>query len=96
MPVDLLPCPFCGGDEIAIEESYYEAGGDCAFCVKCGVMLEKKKWNQRAESEAVKTSHNNRYTKCLCDYVPLPFSNEWDVVNNKNKQKCPIHGTSHS
>jgi len=74
MPVDLIPCPFCG---CAVEIEHYHDDEGTSVCnigcdnVACEIKPRTqtvfsryesevvKQWNQRAELEAVKTSANS-------------------------------------
>jgi Lar family restriction alleviation protein len=56
---DLLPCPFCGNDEVHVQDSYLQGSGFMVMCGNCtgeGPLCETEQnaaaqWNRRAKPE---------------------------------------------
>ena len=74
---ELKPCPFCGGEAILLEDSFWETynetGRNTVVCNSCGAtMLETKErrdvvaaWNERAESDELRGLLRDILDNCM-------------------------------
>jgi ribosomal protein L37AE/L43A len=77
--VELLPCPFCGSDDIIrVSNSIYAPKGCCNNCGASTTGLDR--WNTRAPSAPNVITDKKTKRKCLCLDIGPVFDG------------CPIHG----